>query len=87
LEYAGVDSDQAVYFVILEGTFTDYYARVPGNTFPTGTILTFTMDAATQGPLDDGLGNRFPGFDALSELGQLYSFAVHPAPSPSPSRS
>jgi hypothetical protein len=72
----GVDSDPPVYFVLLRGKFVDYYAHGIYRTrdaFPRGTAITFTIDAATHGILDFGIGSRAPD---LAQLGEVHDFTA-----------
>jgi hypothetical protein len=78
----GVDSDPPVYLVLLRGDFVDYYAHGPYRTrtdFPRGTVITFTVDAATHDSLDFGIGSGAPD---LAQLGKVHDFTdeLHAAP-------
>ena len=67
-----VDSDQPTYFVVLRGQFADTHARTPypGQTIY-GSVLTLTIDAATQRILDFGLSDTVP---AIAQLGPVSNF-------------
>jgi hypothetical protein len=72
----GVDSDPSVYLVLLRGDFVAYYARGiyrARDAFPRGTAITFTVDAATHGILDFGIGRRAPD---LARLGEVHDFTA-----------
>jgi hypothetical protein len=68
-ELVDVDTNEAdipVYFVLARGHFTDYAARIPkGAEPPTGTILTLTLDAATNESLGTGLVRNMPDVNAI----------------------
>jgi hypothetical protein len=68
-ELVDVDTNEAdipVYFVLVRGRFTDYAARIPkGAEPPTGTILTLTIDAATNKSLGIGLVRKMPDVNAI----------------------
>jgi hypothetical protein len=66
-----VDSDQATYFVVLRGQFADTHARTPNGQIIYGSVLTLTIDAATQGILDFGLSDTVP---AIARLGRVSDF-------------
>jgi hypothetical protein len=54
-----VDSNQQVYYIVLHGNFVGKYAYYPaGASPPTGHILAFTIDAATNEPLDLSLSDH-----------------------------
>lgn len=60
------EADIPVYFVLVRGHFTDYAARIPkGAEPPTGTILTLTVDAATNESLGTGLVKSMPDVNAI----------------------
>ncbi len=64
-----VDSNPPVYFVAIHGQFVDRYARIPpGQPFPTGTMIMFTIDTQTHTILDFGISEQ--AFD-LSSLGTM----------------
>jgi hypothetical protein len=70
----GVDSDEPVYLVQLRGDFVDYYAHGIYRTrdaFPRGPVITFTVDVATRGILDFGIGGPAPD---LAQLGEVHDF-------------
>jgi|SRR5579862_174457 len=55
-----------VYFVIAHGHFTAYNASVPpGAPLPTGTVLTLTIDPATNMITDAGLESTTPNLNAI----------------------
>jgi hypothetical protein len=63
---------QAVYLVVLTGSFTDENARVPvGQPAPTGTAITFTADANTQDIQDFGLLKSAPDTAAVGAMNAL----------------
>ena len=69
------EPDTPVYFVLAHGRFTASDASVPpGGNAPTGTILTLTIDPATNQSLDTGLVAAMPDLNAMGE----------PEPLPSP---
>ena len=52
---ARVDSNPSVYLVVMHGHFIDRYARIPpGQPFPEGTTILFTIDTKTHSILDFG---------------------------------
>jgi len=54
-----VDSDQPVYLAVLTGSFVDNHAYVPPESdAPTGSVVTITVDAATQEILDLSVGDH-----------------------------
>jgi hypothetical protein len=60
------EPDTPVYFVLVHGRFTDYAARIPkGAKPPTGTLLTLTIDPATNKSLDSGLVRNMPDLNAI----------------------
>lgn len=63
---AVVDSNPAVYFVVLQGEFKDTQAYLPpGAPAPTGTEIDFTIDPTTQTILDFGIADQPPDVAAL----------------------
>lgn len=65
-----VDSNTAVYYVVLHGHFVDSKAFLPaGANSPVGNEIDFTIDKATGEILDFGIGNGTP---ALSRLGAVF---------------
>src|SRR5205085_8141330 len=60
--------DTPAYFVLVHGEFTASNASVPpGGKAPTGTILTLTIDPATNASLDTGLVAAMPDLSAMGE--------------------
>lgn len=60
------NSDQAVYFVVMHGTFTAAGVPAPpGAAAPTGTVITLTIDAATNRVLDFGIEDSPPNVDRM----------------------
>jgi hypothetical protein len=60
----GGEASTPSYFVLLHGHFTVDEAPAGGR-FPTGTILTLTVDARTNHYSDYGVGSRMPDLDAI----------------------
>jgi hypothetical protein len=66
VDVATAEPDTPVYFVLVHGAFTDYAARIPkGATPPTGTLLTLTIDPATNEVLGAGLVGQMPDVNAI----------------------
>ncbi len=68
-----VGSNQPVYFVVLHGHFVDTVARVPpGSPFPSGHVITLTIDTATDptvpGYLDYTIGDEVPDLTSLGPV-------------------
>ena len=62
------EADTPVYFVLVHGAFTDYAARIPkGGKAPTGTLLTLTIDAATNDVLGSGLVGAMRDVSAIGD--------------------
>jgi hypothetical protein len=60
------EPDTPVYFVLARGDFTAYDSSPPeGGKPPTGTILTLTIDPATNESIDTGLPAAMPDLDAM----------------------
>lgn len=69
---ATVDSDQAVYVLILHGHFTGYTAKVPpGQPLPQGSALVLVVDATTNRVTDYGITNHPPSIHALGPVTNL----------------
>lgn len=69
---AAVNSDPPVYFVVLHGHFIDHSASIPsGAVPPTGTVLTLTINAATNQAMDFGIGNVSPRLNRMGVAEQL----------------
>ncbi|PSR34846.1 MAG: hypothetical protein C7B46_03855 [Sulfobacillus benefaciens] len=69
---AAVDSNPAVYFVVLQGEFKDTQAYLPpGAPAPTGTEIDFTIDPTTKTILDFGIADQPPDVAALGTLTTL----------------
>ena len=68
-----VDSNEAVYYVIMRGAFTRRLARLgPGTSrAPTGSVLVATLDATTGSIVDITLANSTPDLAALGPLKRL----------------
>jgi hypothetical protein len=64
-----VNSDQPAYLVQLQGHFTALDASVPsGAKLPTGTILTFIVDASSDRVTDWGVSDRKADLSALGSV-------------------
>jgi len=60
--------DTPVYFILVHGKFTAFNASVsPGGKAPTGTILTLTIDPATNESLETGLVAAMPNLKAMGD--------------------
>lgn len=65
-------SDEPVYVVTMTGHFVGEYASVPpGQPLPTGTVLHFTVAAATGDLLDWGISDRPDGLGVLGPTTSL----------------
>jgi hypothetical protein len=63
-----------VWFVVMDGHFTDHNARVPpGAPLPTGRVIAFTINQHTHHIMDFGIGDRSPN---LASLGTVTSFST-----------
>jgi hypothetical protein len=70
---AGVNSDPAVYFVVLRGHFTDYTAEMPPrDPQPRGTVLELTINASTNQITDVGVTHTAPNLHRMGAVSQLY---------------
>jgi hypothetical protein len=68
---AVIASNQPVYVIVITGHFTDRTVSVPaGQSFPTGTVASFVIDAQSFRLLDAGVAGRSP---KLSELGTIHN--------------
>ena len=66
------NDDQAVYFVVLRGSVIHWPFHGPHSApVPRGTVVTFTVDLATQGILDYSIGDHPPDLDALGQARSL----------------
>jgi hypothetical protein len=70
-----VDSDQPIYFVVLQGHFADTNARTPDGRTIYGAVLTLSMDDSTREITGLGLSNRVP---PIAELGTVTDITDQP---------
>ena len=71
---AYVNSDQAVFVLMLEGRFRYTNSYVPrGNLAPTGRYVTAVIDASDHTIVDLGIGNERPDLSALGSVHPLDS--------------
>lgn len=76
-----VDSDEAVYLVVLRGHFIhSMYYGPAGSHAPRGTVVTFTVDPITREILDYGISDTAPD---LASLGNVHLLSL-PGNRPSP---
>ena len=70
---AAREPDQAVYLVVMHGTFTAANGSIPGyvTKVPTGTVLTLTVAADSYQLLDLGVSSVAPDLAALGVVHQL----------------
>ncbi len=71
-----VDSEMPAYLVLLRGDFVAHYAHGVyrrSDPFPSGTVITFTVDIKTRKIFDFGIGTRAPH---LARLGPVHRFTA-----------